>query len=324
MNATTNGSTAICSSVINPTPQKIGETIAYCLILIVSLFGNLFIALIVYKTQSMRKPINFFIVNMGMSDLLFAILLIPRDLTELYANFWLISGPVSQALCNLYIFLLWVFVAVSPQSLVLIAVDRFGAVVFPLRSPLISSKRCPFFILATWIVAMSFFTPLLLSGKRVENQGQQICAAKINKVVGEFSSYKKYHLFATFVFFSYIPVVLLSILYSIILIKLKSRKIPGEQSVNADEQRARRNRNILKMAIAIVLGFVLCWVPFSISWVLVVLAPPGRSSVSCGFELYQEIARFMVCVSCAMNPCICFIFSGNYRGGLKKLLKCFG
>ena len=37
----------------------------------------------------------------------------------------------------------------SIQSLVLIAVDRFGAVVFPLRSPLISSKLCPFFILAT-------------------------------------------------------------------------------------------------------------------------------------------------------------------------------
>ena len=54
---------------------------------------------------------------------------------------------------------------------------------------------------------------------------------------------------------------LLVILYFVIVIKLKLQKIPGEQSVNAEQQRARRNRNVLKMVTAIVVGFVLCWVP---------------------------------------------------------------
>ena len=97
----------------------------------------------------MRKPINFFIVNMAMSDLLFAIVVIPRDIQLLYLDSWLIGGPLGQSLCKLVYLLLTVSSTVSIQSLVLIAVDRFGAVVYPLRSPLISSKLCPFFILAT-------------------------------------------------------------------------------------------------------------------------------------------------------------------------------
>ena len=59
--------------------------------------------------------------------------------------------------------------------LVLIAVDRFGAVVYPLRSPLISSKLCPFFILATWIVAMALISPYLFAYKLVQYTERFVC-----------------------------------------------------------------------------------------------------------------------------------------------------
>ena len=142
-----------CSS--NPTAEKIGKTIAYCLLFIVSLAGNTVIGIIVYKTKTMRKPINFFIVNMAMSDLLFPIFVIPPLILMLYTDSWPIGGSLGQASCKFKTFLPYVSTAVSFQSLVLIAGDRFGAVVFPLRSPLISSKLCPFFILATWVVAIA-------------------------------------------------------------------------------------------------------------------------------------------------------------------------
>ena len=60
----------------------------------------------------------------------------------------------------------------------------------------------------------------------------------------------------------YTPFVLLVILYSIIMIKLKKQAHPGEQSANAEKQRTRRNRKVLKMAIAIVVVFFICWIPF--------------------------------------------------------------
>ena len=93
----------------------------------------------------------------------------------------------------------------------------------------------------------------------------------------------------------------------------------GQQSDNAEQQRAKRNRNVLKMAIPVVVGYVLCWVLCS----LVLLALELDRTLSCGFYLYHDIGFFTAVLSFAINPCICFTFSGNDRQGLKRLLACF-
>ena len=129
----------ITPNCVSPASMKAaynGCTVAYCILLVVSLAGNSFVGIIVYKTKTMRKTINFFIVNMAMSDLLFSVFAFPWALTELNAGSWLISGIFGHTLCKMISFAKVVSLAVSIQSLVLIAVDRFAAVVFPLRSPL--------------------------------------------------------------------------------------------------------------------------------------------------------------------------------------------
>jgi len=301
----------------NPTAEKIGMTFAYCMIFLVSLAGNTIIGIIVYKTKTMRKPINFLIVNMAMSDLLIPIFLIPRDIQGFYINSWLIGGPLGQVLCKLVDFLPSVSFSVSIQSLVLIAVDRFGAVVYPLRSPLISSKLRPFFILATWIVALAINSPYLFAVKLVEYPGGLRCTLHWKEAFGESSSYQNY-IVSWCVTLVFIPLLLIVTLYITTYVKLKSQKIPGEQSANAGQQRQQRERNVLKMSIAIVLGFAACMLPVAILWLLFVFVSDIWSS--CGFQYFSVVAFFMARTNCAMNPCICFIFSRNYRMGLKTLL----
>ena len=139
-----------------------------------------------------------------MSDLLFPIILIPHDLTLLYVDSWQISGPLGPALCKLVAFLPDVSLIVSIQSLVLIAVDRFGAVVFPLRSPLISSKLCPFFILANWIVAIVIISPYLFAYKLIELPVGPVCKMQWNDVFGESLSFKNnFFFFSCQFFFNY-------------------------------------------------------------------------------------------------------------------------
>ena len=93
VNTTMNGTqSSSCPSA--STAEKIGETFTYCLMFIVSLTGNTIIGIIVYKTKTTRKPINFFIVNMAMSDLLYPIILILKGIQRLYVDSWLISGPL--------------------------------------------------------------------------------------------------------------------------------------------------------------------------------------------------------------------------------------
>ena len=128
------------------------------------------------------------------------------------------------------------------------------------NSPLIRSKLCPFFILATWIVAVAVSSPYLFAVKLVENSGRMQCDrnAGWKEAFGEFSSFSDFAI-VIYILFIYIPVLLLVILYSIILIKLKTQVHPGEHSsrANVEQLRQRRNRSVLYMSIAIISMFVL-------------------------------------------------------------------
>ena len=285
MNSTANGSSGSwsCFDLLIPTAWKIGGTVTCCLIFIVSLVANSLIVMIVYKTPNLRKPINFFIANMASSDLLYPISWIPLYLSYLHTNSFLIGGQLGQALCKLFPFFGNVSFVVSVQNLILIAVDRFGAVVFPLRSPLIGSKLCPFFILATWIVAVAVNSPFLFTFELLESPEGNWCVIEWEKVFGESLSYASFVL-ASHSLFLYIPLLLLVILYSIVVIKLKTQAHPGEQSANTQQQRNRRNRNVLHLSIVIVTVFVFCWLPFSIN-LLIMLYQDTFTHFSCSSQI---------------------------------------
>ena len=317
--ATMNGTQT--SSCFNHEAKRIGISFYYFLSFVLALIGNVIIGIIVYRARSMRKPINFFIVNMAMSDLLFPIVGFPYLVIEINSGNWSLRGPVGQALCKLHIFLLFVSALVSTQSLVLIAVDRFGAVVFPLRSPLISSKRCRFFILTTWIIAVAANIPNAMTYELVEHKEGMVCVHKWNEVFGESLSYRNY-IVSMLVVFWYVAMVLIAILYMTVVIKLKSQNIPGEGSANGREQQLRRQKNVLKMSIAIVVTFIVCSLPATIWWFLILYPPDSTVTASCGFQYFKVIACCVAHSNSAINPYISFIFSGNYRQGLKNLSRC--
>ena len=191
---------------------------------------------------------------------------------------------------------------------------------FPLRSPLIRSKLCPFFILTTWIVDVAVSSPYLFANKIVECPEGTWCVAKWEKVFRESSSYASFVL-AILLLFTYIPVILLVLLNSIILIKLKTQAHPGEHSANTRQQRNRGDRNVLQMSIAIVTVFVLCLLPCATT-VLIIEYQDRSSPFSCSFWIYDVVTLFMANMYCAINPVICFMFSSNYRKALKRLIKC--
>ena len=119
------------------------------------------------------------------------------------------------------------------------------------------------------------------------------------------------------VVFIFFPLVLIAILYIIIYLKLKSQKIPGEQSADAGQQRQQRERNVLKMAIAIVLGFAVCWLPLAILWCIILFTHTIQWP-NCGVDF---VVSFMSLANSAINPCICLILSRNYRNELRALFR---
>ena len=260
------------------------------------------------------------IANMAMSDLLYPIFLFPVRLAELNVGLWLIGGSLGQALCKILPFLTEISMVVSIQSLVLITVDRYAAVVVPLRSPLISRKVCRCLIVGTWILAAAVFSPYLFTFNLVEYQEKKWCLSRWEVTFGEKSSLSIYVL-SLAILFVHIPFVVLAILYSIILIKLKKQAHPGEQSASAEEQRTRRNRNVLKMTVAIVVAFFICWILLSFNAMIIYLVP-RKTYVFCKFWVFHNVAHFLACTNYAINPIICLTFSSNYRQALRRLVNC--
>ena len=307
------------SSSYHTSAVKIGQAFAYCLFFVISLIGNTLIAIIIYKTKTMRTTTNYFILNMAMSDLLLPILVLPSFLIEIYGGFWFFSGERGLVFCKGVFFLQYVSCLVSIENLVLIAVDRFGAVAFPLRPPLFGSKLCLFFIPTTWVAAVSLCSPNFFGYKSVQYTGKFHSCQLVWKQ--SFFADNYFH-GLPFVLVA-ISFAIIIILYSIILFKLKSQKTPGEQSVNAVKQREKRQKNVLRMAVAILTGFVLCWGPATIFVLLNVFVWHNTIGLSCDITTYWYIlAIFMAYANSGLNPCICFAFSGKYRQGLKGLLRC--
>ena len=191
--------------------------------------------------------------------------------------------------------------------------------VVPLHPPFINRKLCPYLIVGTWILAVAFFSPYLFAFKLVEYPEGVWCELQWEEAFGETNSLFICDLVEAIVCFC-IPVVLLVILYSIILIKLKQQAHPGEHSANIEEQRTRRNKKVLKMAIAINLAFLICWAPLLVDQIISYFAPDLLSS--CIVLVYYIVAPFITYVNCAINPIICFVFSSNYCLALKRLVRC--
>ena len=119
--------------------------------------------------------------------------------------------------------------------------------------------------------------------------------------------------------FIFIPTVQLVALYSIIMIKLKKQVHPGEQSANAEEQSTRRNRNVLKMAIAIVLFFFFCRTPYVINELISLCLLTGITC-SCSSDIYTYLSSIFISACCVINPITCSFFSSNHRRALKGFL----
>ena len=137
----------------------------YSISLLAALIGNFLIIVVFYMYKPIKKNMNYFVVNMAISDLFTPLTIImPFKIAETLSNGTFLSqllSSLSEVLCKLCFFLADTSILVSIISLLLISVDRLIAVVFPLQIKLISRKVRFICILMSWVVAISIHTPYL-------------------------------------------------------------------------------------------------------------------------------------------------------------------
>ena len=255
-------SSDVCSNSVVSKEIKIA---IHVFTLVVALVGN---SLLIAAYKKIKEPLMLFIANMAASDLLTAIFFVPRLITIATVDSlaWQIQGLGGTILCKMCTFLSDISLSVSTQSLVIIAVERFLAVMYPVKTRSITAKRRRFLIASTWIVAMAIHTPYLYTMELVNNKGNiTICQNKW--MTDDRSAFLRYNIFllVTVVF---IPLIVISILYPIIVVYMRRDKMAAHRSTQGTKKSRERTMNLFKLAVATVLLLIICWVPYSVIFFL--------------------------------------------------------
>ena len=88
------------------------------------------------------------------------------------------------------------------------------------------------------------------------------CDLSINKVIQVHVVKKIYYFFVNIVMF-FIPILLMSICYSMIVAKLYCTASPGER-VGGVSPQARAKRKVVKLVLVVIATFVICWSPHQV------------------------------------------------------------
>lgn len=70
------------TSMIHPLSITVIYSLAYSLVCICALFGNLMVVTVVYRNSSMHNATNYFIVNLAIADILVALFCVPITLVD--------------------------------------------------------------------------------------------------------------------------------------------------------------------------------------------------------------------------------------------------
>lgn len=301
--------------VLDPMPLKIVRICTYCIVIFVSLTGNLLIILVTRKIKmTRRKSIHYLIVNMAVADI-FLTLYMPRVVSLVYAGFeWQVDGIPGELFCRVSTLLNQTCMAASILTVVAISFDRFLAILFPLRTSLLTIPRTKLLITLIWLTASAFRFPMVYAASLNNIDGKQHCYIQLDETFG--NGTEKIYYFVNLLCLFAAPFLAILTLYSAIIVTLKRRKLVKPENalrMNSWQQhKEETTKKVLSMVTAVVIAFLCCWLLYFIRLILF----SYDVDVSCNV---QFVRLFLAHSNSAINPCLYVAFSENYRCGVKMI-----
>ena len=290
------------------------KTSVCMLVLALSLIENAIVLVVVKKDyrNRLRTTNSYLIANMSTIDALFAL----QNLPLVYNNFimkghWVLQGHFGMLLCKVDHFFSLISMVTINLTILAIAGDRFCAVYLPFKK-IITRRKCFLLIFLSWFISTLFAAPMLYYAnlERVA-ENLTICTIPDQRVL------KIWYIVLTGILIT--TLIMMSVWYSAIGVKIRRQKFQFNFSQRALRLRERRNRDILKMVVILIIVFYICSLP------LLVL----QMSRFLGFYTEVEknhgvfIAVVMMFMNGVINPIIYFTFNSSFREGLKVTMgKC--
>ncbi|CAK6963675.1 C-X-C chemokine receptor type 1%2C partial [Scomber scombrus] len=296
-----NSSASPCS-VIVPGLSSLGLMITYIIVFVFSMVGNSVVVYVVVYMKKGRASTDVYLMHLAMADLLFCLTL----------PFWAVNVHSGWVFGNFLCKLLSGFQEAAVYSgvflLACISVDRYFAIVRATR--VFSSHQLMVNMVCgiVWLVAGILALPVAIQRESImaEDLGQTIC---YENLTGESSDHWRVGLRVlrhTMGFF--LPLLVMVICYGWVVVTLFHTR-------NLQKHKAMR------VIMAVVLGFVLCWLPYNISILIDTLIRGGSIEVNtCGthnrVQAALNVSQVLAFMHCAVNPLLYAFIGVKFRNQL--------
>ncbi|XP_037621736.1 prokineticin receptor 1a [Sebastes umbrosus] len=230
-------------------------------IMLVCGVGNcLFIASLA-RYKQLRNLTNLLIANLAVSDVLVAAVCCPFLLD--YYVVKQLSWDHGLLLCASTNYLRTVSLYVSTNALLAIAVDRYMAILYPLK-PRMKYQTAYCVILTVWIVPIFISIPSAYMASEttyphMEGGPHKTFCAQIWPVDQQ-AYYRSYFLLIFALEFMG-PVTVMAVCYIQISRELWFKDVPGFQTDQIRKRLQRRRRTVVVLILVLV-AYVLCWAPY--------------------------------------------------------------
>ncbi|CAB4054249.1 ASTA-R [Lepeophtheirus salmonis] len=303
--------------------------LVFSIIVIVGTIGNVLVILVVATNHQMRNTTNVLILNLAVADFLFITLCVPSTATDYILNSW----PFGLTWCQAVQYMIYVTSYVSIYTLILMSLDRFLAVVYPVVSlPFRTVENAVMAIITTWIIISTASSPIWFSHHlqikpnadlRDSNTtlSENLNDADRDKYWCRFST-EDYSIRGFYISFFVagfaIPLALISILYLLLLKRLWN---PAIGHTNLSKESLRNKKRVTKLVLIVIVVFAVCWAPIQLVLILKAL----DLFVTNGPEDYHRIiiqilAHVLAYLNGCINPILYAFLSDNFRKAFYELL----
>ncbi|XP_034234072.1 trissin receptor-like [Thrips palmi] len=285
----------------------------YTVVFVICFLGNLLVIVVVSVSRRMRSRTHLFLVNLAAADLCVGIFCVYQNLSIYLVQSWVLGDVV----CKLYHLVHNLSYTASIFVLVLLAVERYLAVLHPIKCrTILRPARLKAAVACVWLAAAGLSASRLFWAQTVTVDlpglfQEIICISNRHKYD------QKLWDVTSFVLLYLVPLGVMAFLYARIAVVLWGSGRP--LGLHQQQHQPRVRRGVVKLTVTVVGVFALCHLPLHARRLWQHWSPLYRGPST--FSAVFTPATFLVAyANSAANPILYALLSRNFRSGVRDVL----
>ncbi|XP_054003341.1 pyrokinin-1 receptor-like isoform X1 [Hylaeus anthracinus] len=308
-------------------------TVIYAVIFFTGVVGNVSTCVVIARNKSMHTATNYYLFSLAVSDLLLLISGLPPEMYYIWSNFPYVFG---EAFCIIQSFAAETSANATVLTITAFTVERYVAICHPIISHTMSKlSRAVKFVIVIWVLALCLAVPQAYTFGIVYQYDNDSPILDTARCSTKWTLIEHAFQISTILFFV-VPMTIITVLYILIAIQLRKSRLLTAATVkrnhlpaglnHCDSGRGKSNaqRNVIRMLVAVVVAFFICWAPFHAQRLLAVYAQSSETESQHVLVIVYTILTYMSGVfyylSTTVNPLLYNIMSNKFREAFKSML----